>query len=51
MSPTRWNRQLTELENSDFALWAKEIFEIATKITYRDGGRIGIPKGGNMDSR
>jgi hypothetical protein len=29
--------------------WAKESFEIATKIAYRNGGRIGIPKGGAMD--
>jgi hypothetical protein len=27
----------------------KERFEIATKIAYRNGGRIGIPKGGNVD--
>jgi len=24
--------------------WAKESFEIATKIAYRNGGRIGIPR-------
>jgi hypothetical protein len=30
-------------------LWAKESFEIATKIAYRNDGRIGIPRGGNMD--
>jgi|GEM_PF-1136063 len=41
--------QLTELANNDFESWAKESFEIATKIDYRNGGRIGIPKGGNMD--
>jgi hypothetical protein len=35
MSPTRWNRQLTELGNSDFAPWAKEIFEIATNYLPR----------------
>ena len=28
---------------------AKESFEIATKIAYRNGGPIGIPKGGNRD--
>jgi hypothetical protein len=28
----------------------KEGFEIATKIAYRNGGRIGIPKDGNIDS-
>jgi hypothetical protein len=26
----------------------KESFEIATKIAYRNGGRIGIPKGANL---
>ena len=41
--------QLTELANTDFESWAKESFEIATKIAYRNGGRIGIPKGGAMD--
>jgi hypothetical protein len=29
--------------------WGKESYEIATKIAYRNGGRIGIPRGGNMD--
>jgi len=43
------NRQLTELASTDFASWAKESFEIATKIAYRNGGRIGIPKGENKD--
>jgi hypothetical protein len=41
--------QLTELGNTDFESWAKESFEIATKIAYRNGGRIGIPRGGSMD--
>jgi hypothetical protein len=41
--------QLTELASTDFESWAKESFEIATKIAYRNGGRIGIPKGGNLD--
>jgi S1/P1 Nuclease len=41
--------QLTELANTDFESWAKESFEIATKIAYRNGGRIGSPKAGNMD--
>jgi hypothetical protein len=27
----------------------KESFEIATKIAYRNGGRIGTPKGENKD--
>ena len=42
---------LTELANSDFESWAKESYEIATKIAYRNGGRIGFPKGGNKDCR
>jgi hypothetical protein len=41
--------QLTELANTDFESWAKESYEIATKIAYRNGGRIGIPKTGNVD--
>src|SRR5215468_10335 len=41
--------QLTELANTDFESWAKESFEIATKIAYRNGGRIGIPRAGAMD--
>jgi hypothetical protein len=38
--------QLTELANTDFGSWAKESFEIAAKIAYRNSGRIGVPKGG-----
>jgi hypothetical protein len=41
--------QLTELANNDFESWAKESFEIATKIAYRNGGRIGIRRGGSKD--
>ena len=41
--------QLTELANTDFESWAKESFEIATKFAYRNSGRIGIPRGGNLD--
>jgi S1/P1 Nuclease len=41
--------QLTELASTDFESWAKESFEIATKIAYRNGGRIGISKGAAMD--
>jgi hypothetical protein len=41
--------QLAELASTDFDSWAKESFEIATKIAYRNDGRIGIPKGGNKD--
>ena len=33
--------QLTELGNADFESWARESFEIATKIAYRNGGLIG----------
>ena len=40
--------QLTELGNTDFESWAKKSFEIATKIAYRNGAPIGIPKGGAM---
>jgi hypothetical protein len=41
--------QLTELGSTGFESWAKESFEIATKIAYRKGGRIGIPRGGALD--
>jgi hypothetical protein len=41
--------QLTELANADFESWAKESFEIAAKFAYRNGGRIGGPRGGKMD--
>ena len=41
--------QLTELGNTDFESWAKESYEIATRFAYRNGGRIGIPKGRAMD--
>jgi S1/P1 Nuclease len=41
--------QLTEFANTDFESWSKESYEIATKIAYRNGGRIGSPKGGAMD--
>jgi S1/P1 Nuclease len=41
--------QLTELANTDFESWAKESFEIATKIAYLNGGLIGAPRGGNKD--
>ena len=41
--------QLTELASTGFESWTKESFEIATKIAYRNGGRIGIPKGANLD--
>jgi S1/P1 Nuclease len=41
--------QLSELANTGFESWAKESYEIATKIAYRNGGRIGIPKARAMD--
>ena len=41
--------QLTELASTDFESWAKESFEIATKIAYQNGRQIGIPKGGNRN--
>jgi hypothetical protein len=44
-----WWTQLTELANTDFESWAKESYEIATKIAYRNGGRIGIPRDGSLD--
>jgi hypothetical protein len=41
--------ELTELARTDFESWAKESFEIATKIAYRNGGGLGFPRDGNMD--
>jgi hypothetical protein len=41
--------QLTELARDDFESWAKESFEISTKIAYRRGGLIGSPRGVNKD--
>jgi S1/P1 Nuclease len=41
--------QLTELANNDFESWGKESYEIAAKIAYRNGARIGIPKAGAMN--
>jgi hypothetical protein len=41
--------ELTELANTGFESWAKESFEIATKIAYRNGGRIGIPRADSMN--
>jgi hypothetical protein len=41
--------QLTELASTDFDAWAKKSFEIATKIAYRNGGRIESPRSGNKD--
>jgi hypothetical protein len=39
------------LGNTPFESWAKESYEIATKIAYRNGGRLGIPKGGAKECR
>jgi hypothetical protein len=41
--------QLTELASTGFESWAKESFEIATQFAYRNGRRIGSPKGASMD--
>ena len=41
--------QLSELESTGFESWAKESFEIATKIAYLNGGSIGEPRDGNKD--
>jgi len=41
--------QLTELRSTDFDSWAKESFEIATKIAYQNGRLTGSPRGGNRD--
>jgi hypothetical protein len=41
--------QLTELASTDFGSWAKESYEIATKIAYQNGRLTGSPRGGNKD--
>src|SRR4030095_14613132 len=41
--------QLTALASTDFESWAKESFEIATKIAYRNGKLSGSLRGGNKD--
>jgi hypothetical protein len=41
--------QLTELRSTEFEAWAKESFEIATKIAYRNGQLIGGPRSGNKN--
>jgi hypothetical protein len=43
--------QLTELASSDYAAWAKEGYEIATKITYQNGQLRGTPKGQRKECR
>ena len=42
-------RRLNELANTEFESWAKESFEIAMKMAYRNDGRIGGPRAGNND--
>jgi S1/P1 nuclease len=46
---TRLRNEATALRNRQEFQRSQESFEIATKFAYRNGGRIGIPKGGNMD--
>jgi hypothetical protein len=41
--------QLSELQSINADAWAKESFEIATKIAYLNSGRVGMPRGGSMD--
>jgi S1/P1 Nuclease len=41
--------QLTELATTGFESWARESFEIATEIVYRNGELRGSPRGGNKD--
>ena len=49
-NPQEFQRsQLTELGSTGFESWAKESFEIATKIACRNDGSIGTPKGAAMD--
>jgi S1/P1 Nuclease len=43
--------QLTELASRDFAEWAKEGSEIATKIAYQNGKFRGTPKGQRKECR
>lgn len=42
--------QLTEIDRGDFDSWAKESFEIATKIAYQNGAVPGSRKGVRGDS-
>jgi hypothetical protein len=41
--------RLTELASTGFESLAEESFEIATKIAYRNGERLGTPKAGAID--
>ena len=40
---------LSELGSSSYETWAKESFEIATKIAYLNGAVLGTPKGSHKD--
>jgi hypothetical protein len=42
---------LTELASAEQAAWAKESFEIATKIAYQNGALHGTPKGPHKECR
>ena len=42
---------LTELTVADPEIWAKESYEIATKIAYKNGALRGAPKGKWRDCR
>ena len=41
--------QLTELLETNADAWAKESFEIATKIAYQNGRLVGSPRDGNRN--
>ena len=43
--------QLTELAKTNFESWAKESFEIATKIAYRNDDESGFRKAGPWTAR
>ena len=47
--PSFAKSQLTEPQNANADVWAKESFQIMTRIAYRNGGRIASPRGGNKD--
>ena len=37
------------LASTAFEAWAKERYEIATMLAYRNGAQLGIPRGGRID--
>ena len=51
--PAPWSKVAASriVSGAAFESWAKEVFEIATKITYRNGGLSGSLKGGSKDCR